>query len=217
MLKTKAAALMLTTSLLAGGAVAQTTTAQTTTPVAANASTATGQFVTDQSPGQFRASKFVGLDVYGSEGQKIGDINEVLIDKSGNAQAVVIGVGGFLGIGEKNVAVPFSSLDWVNTRPASTAATTTMAPATGTGMATPPASTIAGTPTRTDTTASTTQVPERSPAEQAAYNGYPDHATVRMSKGDLQNAPQFKYYADTHSRSGGATNATTTPMTTPRQ
>jgi len=60
------------------------------------------KFLTEQGNSEFRASKFVGLDVYGSDNQKIGDISEILIDGSGTAKAAVIGVGGFLGIGKHN-------------------------------------------------------------------------------------------------------------------
>ena len=44
--------------------------------------------------------------VYDPSDSKIGDINDVLIDKSGRVTALIIGVGGFLGIGDKDVAVP---------------------------------------------------------------------------------------------------------------
>ena len=108
------AAILLSTSLLAGGAWAQS---------AAPADTATsGKFVTAQGATEFKASKFVGIDVYGTEGEKIGDISEVLLDAGGNAKAVVVGVGGFLGIGQKNVAIPWSSVTWVNEPPASRSA-----------------------------------------------------------------------------------------------
>ena len=40
----------------------------------------------------------------------MGDINDLVIDKDGKVSAIVVGVGGFLGIGEKNVAVPFSAV-----------------------------------------------------------------------------------------------------------
>jgi sporulation protein YlmC with PRC-barrel domain len=85
-------------------------------------SSGSSQFLTQQEQSHFRASKFVGLAIYGQDNQRIGDVNEILIDNTGNAKALVLGVGGFLGIGEKNVAVPFSAVEWVNERPASTAA-----------------------------------------------------------------------------------------------
>jgi sporulation protein YlmC with PRC-barrel domain len=49
-------------------------------------------------------------DVYDTKENKIGDVNDVLLDKDGRITAVIIGVGGFLGVGEKDVAVPFNSL-----------------------------------------------------------------------------------------------------------
>jgi hypothetical protein len=43
-------------------------------------------------------------------GERVGDINDLLLDKNGQISTVVIGVGGFLGVGEKYVAIPFGSL-----------------------------------------------------------------------------------------------------------
>jgi sporulation protein YlmC with PRC-barrel domain len=56
---------------------------------------------------RWRASKLVGVSVIGNDQKKIGTIEDVLFDHDGNAQVIVVGVGGFLGIGEKNVGVPF--------------------------------------------------------------------------------------------------------------
>ena len=74
------------------------------------AQTKTPEFVTVQPAGQWLASQFMGQSVINEAGEKIGDINDLLFDKSGKIANVVIGVGGFLGIGEKNVGVPYSSL-----------------------------------------------------------------------------------------------------------
>ena len=52
----------------------------------------------------------MGVKVTNKAGETIGDINEVLIDKDGKVAAVVLGVGGFLGVGERHAAVTFSSL-----------------------------------------------------------------------------------------------------------
>ena len=49
-------------------------------------------------------------NVYDPSDNKIGDVDDVLIDKEGNVTAMIIAVGGFLGMGEKDVAVPFSSV-----------------------------------------------------------------------------------------------------------
>lgn len=200
MLKTTLAALLVTTGLAAAPAFAQGAAA----PV---------QFVTDQGTTEFRASKFIGLDVYGRDDEKIGDIKEILIAPDGQAKGAVLGVGGFLGIGEKSVAVAWSALAWSNDKPAAKAASASPAPAstgstndagsTANAPASTGATTSAGSPAAT-----VPATPSRSPAEQAAYNGYPDHATVMLTKADLQNAPAFRYYSETHASTGAASNAT---------
>ena len=48
--------------------------------------------------------------VYDPQDNKIGEIMDVLMDKDGKASALIIGVGGFLGAGEKDVAVPFNAV-----------------------------------------------------------------------------------------------------------
>ena len=53
--------------------------------------------------GQWRATKLDGLNVYDPSNEKIGDISELIVGRDGKIDAVVIGVGGFLGIGEHNV------------------------------------------------------------------------------------------------------------------
>jgi sporulation protein YlmC with PRC-barrel domain len=61
--------------------------------------------VTAQKPDQWLASKFKGTDVLGSDNQKIGDVTDILFDKGGKIEAFVVSVGGFLGIGAKDVAL----------------------------------------------------------------------------------------------------------------
>jgi hypothetical protein len=51
------------------------------------------------------ASKFKGTDVIGADDKKIGDVSDILFDKDGKIEAYVVGVGGFLGIGSKDVAL----------------------------------------------------------------------------------------------------------------
>jgi len=62
-------------------------------------------FVTEQKADQFLASKFKGTDVMGTNNEKIGDVSDILFDKDGKILAYVISVGGFLGIGAKDVAL----------------------------------------------------------------------------------------------------------------
>ena len=68
-------------------------------------SASSAEIVSSQKPDQWMASKFKGIDVIGSDEQKIGDISDILFDKSGNIQAFVISVGGILGVGAKEVAL----------------------------------------------------------------------------------------------------------------
>lgn len=64
----------------------------------------------NQHTDEMRASKLIGTSVRNPAGESIGEVNEVLFDNSGKVNAVVIGVGGFLGMGEREVAITFSSL-----------------------------------------------------------------------------------------------------------
>lgn len=48
--------------------------------------------------------------IYDPKENKIGDVDDVLVDKAGKITALMVGVGGFLGVGEKDVAVPFSAV-----------------------------------------------------------------------------------------------------------
>ena len=109
--------LMMTTAaaaLVVGSAVAQAPApdspkappAQKTQPMppAAGAKDSK-QFVTQQASDQWLATKFKGTDVIGSNNEKIGDVNDILFDRNGKVMAYVIGVGGFLGIGSKDVAL----------------------------------------------------------------------------------------------------------------
>ncbi len=72
--------------------------------------TTEGPFVTVPSSGAWRVSDFEGKSVYGSDGESIGSISDVLVSQDGSVNAVIIGVGGFLGIGQKDVAVDMSAL-----------------------------------------------------------------------------------------------------------
>src|SRR3954464_1314841 len=122
MLKKHMAACLFATALMAAPALAQTSSTSPVTPsgssasASASAASHSGQFMTHPQANQWRASKLVGVNIYGADHQKIGDVNDVLVDHTGKAEAVVIGVGGFLGIGEKDVAVPFSAIQWRENR-----------------------------------------------------------------------------------------------------
>lgn len=80
----------------------------TTTPTAPKP----GQqaFLSQQQPDQLLASKLMRQSILGANNERIGDVNDLLLSKDGQVSAVLVGVGGFLGIGEKTVAIPFEAL-----------------------------------------------------------------------------------------------------------
>jgi sporulation protein YlmC with PRC-barrel domain len=78
-------------------------------PVAA-AQEGGGRLMTTLPADTLPVSEYYKEDVYDAHDSKIGDIKDVLLDKSGQVAAVILGVGGFLGIGEKDVAVPFNAI-----------------------------------------------------------------------------------------------------------
>jgi len=70
----------------------------------------TSNFSSTQSGDEWRSSKLVGMAVYNRANERVGDINDLILGPDGKVASAVIGVGGFLGIGEKLVAVDFSEL-----------------------------------------------------------------------------------------------------------
>jgi sporulation protein YlmC with PRC-barrel domain len=131
--------------------------------------------------GNWRASKVVGLSVYNDNNESLGSINDLLMDKDGNIKGVVLGVGGFLGVGEHLVAVPFDKMKFVNE------------PVAYTGVAGGP--TAPGTrpaPSTTTGAASTNTAPAAA-ATVKANPWYPDHAVYNATKDQLKAMPEFKY------------------------
>jgi sporulation protein YlmC with PRC-barrel domain len=171
------AAALLTTALFTCTASAQTASSKTA-DVAVSA----------HKEGEWRASKLVGVNVYNEANEKIGDINDVILDKAGKVENVVLGVGGFLGMGEHYVAVAYDKLKWSNEPPRSTTASTT----TSTGNR--PATNTDGTSRADDGTARTTGAATTT-AEDRKANGYwyPDHAVYNATKDQLKAMPQFQY------------------------
>ena len=62
------------------------------------------------SPTGTTVANFYKQNVYDQADNKIGDVDDLLVDQKGQITAVLVGVGGFLGMGEKDVAIPFSAL-----------------------------------------------------------------------------------------------------------
>jgi sporulation protein YlmC with PRC-barrel domain len=77
----------------------------TKTDASKPAATGASKIVDAQKPDEWLASKFRGTEVLGTDGTKVGSVSDVLFDRNGTIKAVVIGVGGFLGIGAREVAI----------------------------------------------------------------------------------------------------------------
>jgi sporulation protein YlmC with PRC-barrel domain len=198
MRKTQFAAGLATAALIASTALAQTS--------APTQPAGSGQVMTQMPPGLMRGSQLMGIDVYGADNQKIGDIDEVLVDRQGRIHGLVVGVGGFLGIAQKDVAIPFDQVQWMSNQEIQASANAnqggartadTTVPSTATGGA--------GQPTSTGSTA----------AGGAAGAGNdpntPARAMVKMTKADLQNTPEFRY-ANDQNRAGAAGNTNPPPQ-----
>jgi hypothetical protein len=161
---------ILTTALMTGVAWAQSTTNKGDT----------ANVTKMHQEGEWRASKLAGVSVYNDSNEKIGDINDVILDKSGKATNVILGVGGFLGMGEHYVAVTFDQLKWVDQPVRSTSTSTSTAPASGTA-------------TNLDNTRTTTGSATTTTSTTTNENWYPDHAVLNANKGQLMSMPEFKY------------------------
>src|SRR5215203_4827986 len=132
-------------ALMTGAALAQTDTKQLASTSA-----------TTHKEGEWRASKLVHVDVYNEANEKIGDINDVILDRSGKVAKVILGVGGVLGLGERYVVVGFDKLKWVDQPVTSTTASTTSAPANAPATTSAPDGTTRITGAATTTTTTTT-------------------------------------------------------------
>jgi sporulation protein YlmC with PRC-barrel domain len=77
---------------------------------APGSSGATMPFVAQQPADEWLARVFIGEAVHNAAGETIGDINDLVFNRQGQISTVVVGVGGFLSIGEKGVGVPYSKL-----------------------------------------------------------------------------------------------------------
>ena len=178
MLTKTAVAGLAASALLASVAFAQSPSATTdrATTAAPAAASDTSSF-----KGNWRSSKLVGLNVYNDSNESLGSINDLLADKSGNIKAVVIGVGGFLGVGEHLVAVAFDKVKFVDEPIAYTGASSS--PATGGA--------------RPSTSTTTTGAATTAPAPAVKKNPwYPDHAMLSATKDQLKAMPEFKYSID---------------------
>jgi len=159
-------------ALLISAALPSVSLAQTNTPAPATTKVDAAQKLAAP---HWRSSKLIGVNVYNEQNEKLGDINEIVLDASGKVLGYVVGVGGFLGMGEHDILVEPNKIKFVNepVRSTSTPNTTTTTTATKTvpGMATRPVSNT----------------------KAADTKWYPDHGVLSATKDQLKTMPQFKY------------------------
>jgi putative membrane protein len=125
------------------------------------------KYVTRQLPTDWTAEALIGRTVENDDGDNLGEINNVIINEKGDVGAVVVGVGGFLGIGEKNVGVPFEALDFRTVDPAEN---------------------------RADKTKEERAEQKRDAAEARFDSEHGDvHIVLKTTKEDLESAPEFAW------------------------
>jgi sporulation protein YlmC with PRC-barrel domain len=93
---------------MSGLAVAQTT-APSTAPGASAPSTSGGLFATVQ-PNDLMASNLIDLDVYNQQNEEVGEIADLIFDTNKTVRAIIVEVGGFLGLGKRYVALDPSAV-----------------------------------------------------------------------------------------------------------
>lgn len=167
------------------GLLATTALAQTASPPppSSSPSSSTTAAPSSQTPatnlagqGKWRSSKLIGVDIYGPDDKKVGDVTEVIVDKSGKIEMVTVGVGGFLGIGSKDVAVPFEQVTWSD-QPITPPAPAPSASGGSAGMS--------------GTSSTSSSAPAAAAPKAPAM--YPDHGKITLTKDQLQAAPAVTY------------------------
>ncbi|GEO17676.1 PRC-barrel domain-containing protein [Microvirga aerophila] len=158
---------------------------------------ATSNWMTRVQSGHWQTSKLRGLSIYNNSHEKIGTISDLLVDGSGKVQAVVIGVGGFLGLGQRDLAVPMDQLQVVaasrvNAGAAATSAMGTAGPSPGAGMT---GSATLTAPTAPDARASSNMATNNATVgDSNAANDRPtsDHAILNLTRDQVRAAPAFR-------------------------
>ena len=115
------------------------------------------------------------MKIYNEQNERLGDINEIILDPAGKVMGYIVGVGGFLGMGEHDILVEPVKIKFVN-EPVRTAAA-------------PPANENK----KTDAAPTNTRPVSNTNARAANEQWYPDHGVLSATKDQLKAMPQFKY------------------------
>jgi len=188
---------------------------QATTETAAPAVAGAGGFVSF-SADQMRASRLMGQEIYGNEGESIGEVSDLVLQEDGSTRAAIIDVGGFLGIGEKRVAIPFNDIQV--TAPAEMQATAgqeggaaTTDPATGGAATTAPAAgdpAVGGNQAGTVDPAAGGAAGTAGTAGTAAATDEP-RLTINMTREQLEQLPEWQDPAQLAAEQNAADQAAT--------
>jgi len=156
-----------------------------TAPAMAQTSAPVQSLSNSQIGGLWRASKLDGVNIYNNNNDKIGAIDDVLIDHTGKSMAVVVDVGGFLGMGTHRVALRFEDVKFSDLpRNASSSTNASDKPAAAISASTAAQAAPAAPVSSNSTTGA---------AIRTTNNMYPDHAILNMTKDQLKALPQVSY------------------------
>jgi sporulation protein YlmC with PRC-barrel domain len=168
-------------------------------------------FLAEMPATAMRLSKIIGTAVIGLDHHSIGKIDDVLLSREGKAEAVVVGAGGVLGMGGKDVAVPYDSVLWntgdVTRAPGPSAS---LAPADapplpqGSSSERMPGAQVSSEALKASSDAATPEVnsgsgpvatgsTERATAPVVGSSGGPAQAMIRVTKSELDAAPAFRF------------------------
>ncbi len=186
--------------------------AQTGPGVAQKSAQSSTELLARMPPGGLRASKLIGIEVIGMDHVRVGRTEEVILDGQGRVAAVVVGVGGFLGIGEKAVAIPFDQIAWNTGEGGGPRSSTTSERAPGTeaaasaGTETMPGAKVSDnvfnvieerrsgvTTEETGSVAAPSQPRGPATVPAAGASAAPVRAEIRFTRAALEAAPAFRY------------------------
>jgi sporulation protein YlmC with PRC-barrel domain len=160
-----------------------------------------GPFITVPETGAWRVTDLEGKAVYGAESESIGEINDVLVSQDGGINAVIIGVGGFLGIGEKNVAVDMSALELGPGADQHQADAASASVSSETAASTTAGNTTGAPAATTQAQSGTTVPPAQAPAAEETASadnikigedGLPERIVLNVTRQQLEDAPAFE-------------------------
>lgn len=155
-----------------------------------------GPFVTVPQTGAWRVTDLEGKNVDDANGESIGSISDVLVNEQGEVIAVLVGVGGFLGLGQKHVAVAMSALEFgpgkTEGLPTEEEVRAEQQQAQEQAMNLPATDTTPTAPTTTPTTmVPTTAVPEPT-TPVVGEDNLPDRIVLNVTREQLEAAPAYE-------------------------